>query len=183
MVSQLTHFTKIQFANRKRHLPFSLALDGTTCPIQCPSRFLQRPFYSGKDHRHCIKYEIGVDIEDGSLVWISGPVPGAVHDMKLARLFGILDSIMDDEYILADKGYIGEWQIVTPIKEAETLLEQIFSHLLSSVRWIVENVLARIKSFKCLSTRWRHSIDLHFIVFFVVSEIVNLDMKNRPVRK
>jgi hypothetical protein len=158
-------------------------LDGTTCPINRPNSLLQRWFYSGKDHRHCIKYEVGVDVENGRLVWVGGPVPGSVHDMKLAKLFGLLDNLMDDEYILADKGYIGEWNIITPVKNPQTLLEYILSHLISSLRWIVENVLARIKGFRCLSTKWRHSIDLHFIVFYVVCEIVNVDMINRPVRR
>ncbi len=56
-------------------------------------------------------------------------------------------------------------------------------HWWCSRRWIVENVIRRIKAFNVTSHKWRHDRDLHKYVFPVVCEIVNIDMHYRPVRK
>jgi hypothetical protein len=165
---------------------FSLVLDGTDCPINRPHAGIQRGFYSGKSKKHCIKYEVGVHPQTGHLVWVGGPVPGSVHDLTITRLFGILTMLMAGEFILADKGYIGEWQIITPFKGKShqlTVMEKEVNLWLGSIRWIVEHVLLRIKNFHCVNIKWRHARELHSTVFFVICEIVNIDMYFRPVRK
>ena len=81
---------------------------------------------------------------------------------------------------------MGEFQILTLIKKKRELLdpyEEALNFVLGSRRWIVENVIARVKNFKCLSTRWRHSLGLHHVVFFLICNIVNIDMQFRPIRK
>lgn len=147
----------------------------------------QRPFYSGKSCLHSIKYEIGVHPETGCLVWISGPAPGAMHDAQLSRNSGVLDLIKWDELILADKGYQGLPQVLTPIKKPRgrdlTADEKEVNYVIGSRRWIVEHVIGRIKNFACLSQPWRHALDMHHIVFFIICNIVNIDLKTRPMRK
>ena len=45
---------------------------------------------------------------DGEILWVSGPLPGAVHDLTAARIWGILRELAAAGLIvLADKGYIG----------------------------------------------------------------------------
>jgi len=45
---------------------------------------------------------------DGDIVWVSGPLPGAVHDLTAARIWGILRELAASELVvLADKGYTG----------------------------------------------------------------------------
>ncbi len=42
---------------------------------------------------------------DGEILWISGPLPGAVHDLRAARTWGILRELAACGLIvLADKG-------------------------------------------------------------------------------
>jgi hypothetical protein len=163
---------------------FSLVLDGTVCPINRPiNDDIQRLCYSGKHKIHSIKYEIGVHPVTGLLVWIGGPVPGSMHDMKLMYLGRILQGLFPQEFILGDMGYIGNWRIITPFKQPCTIQERILNAILSARRWIVEHVLARFKSFHCLSTKWRHDREMHGFVFFVLAEIINIDMLYSPVRQ
>ena len=102
----------------------------------------------------------------------------------MTRLTDLLFNITDEEFILADKGYIGEFQIITPFKGKNLSdAEKECNWWLSSIRWLVEHIIAHLKIFKCLHDVWRHDRDLHGIVFYVICEIVNIDMYYRPARK
>jgi hypothetical protein len=48
-----------------------------------------RPFYSGKHHRHGMNLQV-IAAPDGEIVGVSGPLPGAVHDLTAARNWGII---------------------------------------------------------------------------------------------
>lgn len=159
-------------------------LDGTLCPIERPSTEpSQKNAYSGKHKQHGIKYEVGIDPNNGFIVWVGGPTVGSMHDMRLMKLAGILQHLDPGELVLADMGYIGHDQFITPFKKPTTLFEDLLNAMISNQRWIVEHVLARFKVFKCLSEPWRHDLDLHPITFFVIAEIVNIDTHAFPVRK
>jgi hypothetical protein len=82
-------------------------LDATDCPIRRPTGWRQqRLYFTQKNKKHCIKYEIGVNPTNRNIVWVGGPVFGAVHNICMTRMFGLLNSIDDVEWILVDKGYI-----------------------------------------------------------------------------
>jgi len=55
---------------------------------------------------------------DGEMVWVSGPLPGAVHDLTAARIWGIVAELAASGLVvLADKGYAGASEhIRTPYK-------------------------------------------------------------------
>ncbi len=55
---------------------------------------------------------------DGDIVWVSGPLPGAVHDLTAARIWGIVRELAScGLVILADKGYAGAGEhIRTPYR-------------------------------------------------------------------
>jgi hypothetical protein len=49
----------------------------------------------------------------GDILWVSGPLPGSVHDLTAARTWGIIRQLAAAGLItLADKGYIGAGQNV-----------------------------------------------------------------------
>jgi hypothetical protein len=53
----------------------------------------------------------------GVIVWVSGPLPGAVHDLTAARIWGIVAELAaSGPVVLGDKGYLGEDCIRTPYR-------------------------------------------------------------------
>jgi hypothetical protein len=111
----------------------------------------QMPFYDGKSCRHTIKYEIRVHSDTGKIVWIGGPTIGSMHDIVLMRNSRILDLLDFNELVLADKGYIGLEQVLTLIKKPRRRElnedEKEINRILGAHRWIIENVIGRIKIF------------------------------------
>jgi hypothetical protein len=54
---------------------------------------------------------------DGDIVWVSGPLPGTVHDLTAARIWGIIAELAACGLLaLGDKGYPGEEHIRTPYR-------------------------------------------------------------------
>jgi hypothetical protein len=92
-----------------------LVVDGTLILIDRVAA--DRPFYSGKHRRHGMNLQVLAG-PDGDIVWVSGPLPGAVHDLTAARIWGIIRELADSGLtILADKGYAGTGEhIRTPYK-------------------------------------------------------------------
>jgi hypothetical protein len=64
-----------------------LVLDGTLIPIDRVAA--DRPFYSGKHRKHGMNLQVMAS-PHGDIVWVSGPLPGAVHDLTAARIWGII---------------------------------------------------------------------------------------------
>jgi hypothetical protein len=75
-----------------------------------------RPFYSGKHRRHGMNLQV-ISGPDGEIVWVSGPLPGAVHDLTAARIWGIIAELAASGLVvLGDKGYLGEDTIRAPYR-------------------------------------------------------------------
>jgi len=92
-----------------------IIIDGTLVPIDRVAA--DRPFYSGKHRRHGMNLQV-ISTPDGDIVWFSGPLPGATHDLTASRIWGILRELAAAGLIvLADKGYHGAGQpLLTPYK-------------------------------------------------------------------
>ncbi|MHB1873186.1 MAG: transposase family protein [Steroidobacteraceae bacterium] len=135
-------------------------------------------------YRHTIKYEVGVRITDGQIVWISGPFPGKMHDNTMLRQGGLLEKIQDWELLLGDKGYQGNHKVVIPFKRnvTQTYWTQSWNAAVSNVRITVEWAIGRIKRFKTMNQKWRHSLKSHSVVFNVCAHIAQLSMYYFPVR-
>src|ERR1700751_2308796 len=85
-----------------------VVLDGTLIPIDRVAA--DRPFYSGKHKRHGMNLQV-IASPGGDVLWVSGALPGSVHDKKAERIWGVLDELEKAGLVtLADKGYQGsEW--------------------------------------------------------------------------
>jgi hypothetical protein len=82
-----------------------VVVDGTLVPIDRVAA--DRPFYSGKHRRHGMNLQV-IASPDEDIVWVSGPLPGAVHDMKAQWIWGVLAELeAAGLVVLADKGYQG----------------------------------------------------------------------------
>jgi hypothetical protein len=64
-----------------------LVIDGTLIPVDRVAA--DRPFYSDKHRKHGMNLQV-IASPDGDIVWVSGPLPGAVHDLTGARIGGIV---------------------------------------------------------------------------------------------
>ncbi len=78
-------------------------LDGTLLPTGRTAA--DRPFYSGRHKKHGMNVQILTD-PAGRLLWASPALPGAIHDVRAAREYGIIDALAEaDVTCWADKGY------------------------------------------------------------------------------
>jgi hypothetical protein len=92
-----------------------VVIDGTLTPIDRVAA--GRPFHSGKHHRHGMNLQV-IASPGGDILWVSGPLPGAVHDLTAAWIWGIVRELAAAGLVgLADKGYHGAGEhIRTPAK-------------------------------------------------------------------
>ena len=92
-----------------------VVIDGTLIPIDRVAA--DRPFYSGQHRRHGMNLQV-IASPDGDILWVSGPLPGAVHDLTAARIWGIVRELAAAGLVvLADKGCHGAGNhIRTPCK-------------------------------------------------------------------
>ncbi|WP_420821785.1 transposase family protein [Pseudonocardia broussonetiae] len=66
-----------------------------------------RTYYSGKHKRHGVKVKVLAD-PAGRLIWASGALPGARHDMGAAHEHGLIHALHAAEVrVIADNGYRG----------------------------------------------------------------------------
>lgn len=155
----------------------ALIIDCTEQPIQRPSR-KQRCWYSGKKKRHTIKTEIAV-AENGRIVGVSKPAPGRVHDLEIRRRGPPLPK---EAHVYADSGYQGLQDdhsgAEIPYKKTKTKPltkdERAYNHALSRFRVRVEHGIARVKSFRILSDRYRYPRNAYGAKFSIVAGILNL---------
>jgi hypothetical protein len=92
-----------------------VVIDGTLISIDRVAA--DRPFYSGKHRRHGMNLQV-ISSPAGEILWVSGPLPGSVHDLTAARIWGIIRQLAAAGLIvLADKGYIGAGEhVLTPYR-------------------------------------------------------------------
>src|SRR5262245_32487993 len=64
-----------------------VVIDGTLIVIDRLAA--DRPYYSGKHRRHGMNLQV-IAAPDGEIVWVSGSLPGSVHDLTAARTWGIV---------------------------------------------------------------------------------------------
>jgi hypothetical protein len=115
-----TRAPKLRAALRKanREGMAYVIIDGTLIPVDRVAA--DRPFYSGKHKRHGVNLQV-IASPDGTILWVSGELPGRTHDTAAARIWDILAALRDAGLIaLGDKGYhgydqIGQ-QVITPNK-------------------------------------------------------------------
>ena len=68
-------------------LELFVIIDGTLIAIDRVAK--DRPFYSGKHRRHGMNLQV-ISSPDGTILWVSGPLPGSVHYLTAARIWGTI---------------------------------------------------------------------------------------------
>lgn len=163
-----------------------LSVDTTLCPIEVNRKDwdTQAEYFSGDKWYHGLKYEIAIHAWTGEIMWIRGPWPGPVNDKAI--LDGLPANILlPGERMYADKAYQGHPLCWPPFKGRSmnlTLAQWQWNQFLHAIRVRVENSIARIKNFHCLSHKWRNQLDLHPIAFAVCAQIAAISCRVHPVR-
>jgi DDE superfamily endonuclease len=150
-----------------------ITVDGTDCPIREPTNFSGR-WYSHKFKGAGLRYEVGVCIQTGWIVWKNGPYPcGSWPDLRIAR-DKLVHYLVPGEKFIADRGYRdGGVYADTP-----TGYNNICQRMKSIVRARHETVNARIKNYKILSTRFRNTLDKHYMAFHAIINILQVEIEN-----
>ena len=142
----------------------------------------QKPFWKGWwSHKHNgpgLRYELGVSIMTGYIVWIHGPYPcGAFNDISVFRkCLKHVVLLTPGERVEADKGYRGERGLIDTTDDNCHTREQ--KAMKSLVRSRHETMNARIASFKICDDVFRYNLHKHRHCVQAVTSIVQLIIEN-----
>jgi DDE superfamily endonuclease len=165
---------------------FIVSVDGVHCTISEPRKMPSSKWFSHKTHGPALGYEIAISLQHNQVVHVGGPYPAGVPDITIFRKEGGLKSKMPDgKYATADRGYRGEPMLRIPNSRDAPLVKDFKKR--SQARH--ETFNARLKSFKILSTRFRHRHshrgqqlntchDNHKSAFESVCVLLQYDMEN-----
>jgi len=146
-----------------------MSLDGTDCRIMEPSEFDEK-WFSHKFNGPGLRYEIGVSIHTGDIVWAHGGYPcGEWSDLRLFR-DALIEAIAPGERIVADRGYNDLNFFDFPNGNADIRKKIILARH--------ETVNKRLKQFCCLKERFRHPLHLHPRFFHACVNITQLMIEN-----
>jgi hypothetical protein len=163
-----------------------VSVDGVHCTISEPRQHASSTWYSHKTHGPGLAYEIAISIQENKVVHIHGPFPAGVPDLTIFRSpDGLKSKLPASKFATADRGYRGEPALRLP-NERDTKVAKNFKKR-SQARH--ETFNSRLKGFKILSTRFRHSHngrkqqgitchDNHKAVFEAVCVLLQFDMEN-----
>jgi hypothetical protein len=147
------------------------SVDGTDFRIYEPSPF-DPQWYSHKFKGPGVRYEIGLNIQTGDIVWTNGPFAcGAYSDRKIAKEEGLEYCLADGEKYIADAGYRGG-RAVTPNGQNDN--EQWMQ---SKVRARHETLNRRLKQFGVLEQTFRHDRSKHRAVFSAIANLTQITLR------
>ena len=179
----------IDFSYRKKNWRYRQpfwALDVTRTQIRRPwnkdkyTNARIKYYWSAKDKIYALKYEVGVSLgEHCKIIYVSGPCPGSVHDIKIARHSSLLH-LERGEKVVADLGYIGQDnQVITPVpytKLRNAIQNKFMGYLIQNV----ERMNNRIKIFNAAGL-WRGKKNFHKYIFHACCYITNLELEVTPL--
>lgn len=146
-----------------------VSLDGVDFKIDEPKPF--NPLWcSHKFRGPGLRYEIGLNIRTGYIVWAYGGYPcGEFNDLKLAREL-YMPSVNKGEKTLADKVYKDKDFFILPNAVNRVTHNRIMARH--------ETVNKRIRHFKILKKTFRHELTKHPMVFHAVVNITQIIFEN-----
>jgi len=157
-----------------------ISTDCTDC--HCDEPFPASPdMYAKKFNGPGLKYEVGVCIKTGYIVWISGPFPGGNSEPTIFRE-GLMLELEEWELVECDTGLKGNPKARLPYQA----LSKEGRKEKSIVRGRHENVNGRLKHFNVLCASFHHSAGRdreemfykHGMCFAAVAVITQLKFEN-----
>jgi hypothetical protein len=133
-------------------------VDGSLLP--CWSWASHPRLYSGKHKTTGMNVQVACTL-NGDLAWISDPIDGSRHDTYCLRESRVLLTLDPGDWV-GDKGYVGN-DMITPFKKPadRDLLdwEDEFNTQINKIRWVIEQVIANLKTWRILHTDYRRPIE------------------------
>ena len=150
-----------------------VTVDGTDMKVQ--KKFDKR-FFSHKFQSGGLRYEVGVCIITGHIVWLNGPFRCGINDITIVRQC-IVGNLAKNEMVEADKGYVGEDDYIrTPFpKHCRTEKEK---KMKGNALGRHETMNERLKNFNVLADTFRHPLVRHSSIFWAVAVITQLNIEN-----
>jgi hypothetical protein len=155
-----------------------MTIDGTD--FQIPQKGIPKKGNSFASHKYAgksaLRYELGVNILAGNLVWIQGSYPaGKYTDIKIFNKV-LRNSLEPGERVGADEGYRGHPDKIkcpgNDVNPAENRAMQ------GRVRARHEMLNGRLKTWGILSQVFRHHITMHGNVFQACAVVTQLTIEN-----
>ncbi|CAF4307232.1 unnamed protein product [Rotaria sp. Silwood2] len=144
-----------------------LIVDSTFITVPEPSNSEERKaYYHAKSStNYALKVQIACDFHH-RIVYVSECYHGSVHDITILSESDLLEHVNDSVQIIADKGYIGEENVVTPRKKLHgrelTDENKRFNREINSARAAIENINQRLKTYAIVGGIYRGAIhDFH----------------------
>lgn len=151
-----------------------MTVDGTDFRIEEPKPFSSR-WYSHKFKGPGLRYEIGVCIQTGWIVWVHGAFPcGRYNDITIFRR--ALQKLLDDgERVVADGGYKDKGEGTTETPTGYNTFDQ---YMKSMARARHETINRRFKEFNILGHRFRGSLKEHKCIFLAIANIIQIGIES-----
>lgn len=149
-----------------------ISVDGTDFKIYEPTPFDPK-WYSHKFKGPGLRYEVGLNIQTGDLVWLNGPFPcGRYPDGVIATREGLEECLDAGEKYVCDGGYYG------PRAVKPNGLNNADQHMKSVVRARHETVNRRFKQFGILEHVFRHRLQRHGVVVWAIANITQIGIED-----
>lgn len=125
---------------------------------------------------NAVKYEVGVCIRTGRIVWIHGPCRAAEHDINVARQ-AFVSFLGDGEMAVADTGYRGEFRTIKTLDSGHFRSGREYGEA-AVARARHEAVNSRLKNKEVLVKPFHHDLRFHSSCFRAVAVIEELNIEN-----
>ena len=136
-----------------------------------------RKYFTKKFRGSGVRYEIGICIRTGDIVWIFGPfLCGKYNDLQIFQM-GIMQELDRGEKVIADKIYGAEAPL--KVKAPGTIfVDPDSAEMEQAVRTRHEHVNRRFKQWGIMRDGFRHDLSLHQNAFRAVAVMTQLSIAN-----
>jgi hypothetical protein len=140
----------------------------------------QRMWYRRDIGHHTITTQVICDYT-GKPIHVSAGYPGSCHDMRIFQDSGVARLLRPGDKMMADQGYM-KGPFISPYGQLDPIpSHQHFNKCLKRIRIRVEQTHRYLKRFRCLSARWRHSIELQPICVIAVAGLCAEQLNEYPI--
>lgn len=135
-------------------------------------------YFSHKYNHPGLSYEIALSIFSDQIVWVNGPFPAGMSDLKIFKEQGLSALLIaGKEKAVADGGYTH-----FAVSQRGNGCHE-WKHAKNRYRARQESVNSRIKVFRCLQDRWRHDHILHGQAVRAIAMLIQLSFAHNPLMK